>query len=212
MRGDLPREFVELHQRRRAAVALADLAHERGVAAVTTSAICQRARMSRTTFYALFATVSNCRRFAFAEAYERLFGAVAETTEGGSWPQGLRAAVDSFFTAIVTEPLAAELCLVHSREAAAEAGGLGFEAAVEAMTEVIQGGREAGRAALGERYRDPPLQVEEFLAGAIVSLAALRVRQGEARLLPTHRAEMVQLAATPFLGAEQAEAPHATRR
>lgn len=203
---DLPRSFVEDHRRRRVLGTVAELAHEWGIGEVTATRICQLARMARNTFYDLFPGVSGCLEYAFAEAYEQLFEPVREAREqSGSWLDGVSGAVGAFFTAIAEEPLLAELCLVHSVGAAKEAEGCDYQAAVEEMTEVMRGGREAGRAACGEAYRDPPAETEQFLARAVVSLAAIRVRQeGAAEVLPEHRDELVMLAASAFFGTETA--------
>lgn len=98
----------------------------------------------------------------------------------------------------------AELCLVHCFGKAEEAEGHDHQAGVEVMESLLGGAREAARAACGEAYREAPLLAEEYLARAIVSLAALGVRQGEAAALPGQRAEMVMLVLSAFFGAEEA--------
>lgn len=204
-RQPLPRKFVEGHQRQRVVAAVAEIAHERGVNELTATRIVRGARMSRNTFYELFGSKEECLRFAFQEAYEYLFGSVRRLSRTqGPWLERLNAALDAFFAAIVEDPVLAELCLVHSFGAAAQSEGVDYEAGVETMIEVIGDGRAAGKAAVGDAYCEPLPQVEEFLARAILSLAATRVRRGEAGRLPAQRGELVRLAATPFLGAEKA--------
>jgi AcrR family transcriptional regulator len=203
-RQPLPRKFVENHQRQRVAIAIAEIAHERGVGELTATRIVRGARMSRNTFYELFGSKEESLRYAFQEAFEYLFGSVRRVNEvNGPWLDRLQASLDAFFAAIVEDPVLAELCLVHSFGAAVEAEGFDYEAGVGTMIDVMNGGREAGKAAATDGHTEPPPQVEEFLARSIVSLAATRVRKGEAERLPEHRDELVRLAATPFFGSEE---------
>jgi AcrR family transcriptional regulator len=205
-RPDLPREFVLDQRRQRVLGAVAELAHEVGVGAVTGSGICRLSRIAKNTFYELFDSVSDCRRYCFAEAYAVVVDPVREASaEPRSWLAGLSAALAAFYAAIAAEPLLAELCLLHSLGAVEEAQGNDNEAAVAAMVEVLDGGRAAGRAARGMAYREPPALAEDYLARMIVSLAALRVRRGEVAALAEQRSELVILVASPFLGSEQAE-------
>ena len=184
---------------------IAELAHDGGFKAMSATEICRLAHMSRGTFYELFGTSFAARRYAFAAAYERIFGPVPGAAgESGSWLEGLNSAIGVLFTGIAAEPLLAELCLVHSASAPDEARGHDSQAGIETMAGLLCGGREAGREVCGELYHDPPALSEEYLARAIVSVTALRVGQGEAATLPAHREEMVMLAASSFLGAELA--------
>jgi AcrR family transcriptional regulator len=203
---ELPREFIEDFRRARAAVAIAELAHEHGGAAhLTATEIVGRARMSRKTFYELFGGKASGLEFACRFAYERIFAPVTAVNEGaGPWLDRLASALGHLFAAVVEEPLLAELCLVHSLATAETGSSCTYRAAVEATTAAVRDGRQAGQAALGSRYRDPPSEAEEFVASAIVSVTALRIRQGTAHELASHRDELVRLAATPFLGPEEA--------
>ena len=162
--------------------------------------------MSRKTFYDLFGTRSSGLRYAFAEAFNRIFDPVEATTRGAEpWHERTIAALDAFFAAINDEPLLAELCLVHSASAPIEAKGANFEAGIETMMLALRGGREAGQAALGAAYRDPPPQMERMLSGAIVSVAAQYIRQGDLRRLPAQRDGLFRLAAMAFLSDQNGE-------
>ncbi len=164
--------------------------------------------MSRNKFYELFDGKGECLRYSFQVASDIPIGPVKAAGQGDEpWLERVHAAIEGFFAAIVAEPLLAELCLVHSLTAPVESEGHGFEAGVEAMTGALGGGRDAGLLARGERYSEPPPQAEELLARGIVSLASLRIRQGEAKELPALCDELVQLAATPFLGIEGTSRP-----
>jgi AcrR family transcriptional regulator len=204
-RPALSPDFIQFHRRRRVVVAVAELTSEFGIGAATVGRICKLSRMSRMTFYDLFASASDCLRYSFAEAFEGLFAPVREASLGGDWwLGGLDRALEALFETAAGEPALAELCLVHCFGAAAEAEGHDYEAGVGLIAELLAGGREAGRERLGRDYCEPPALVEDYLARTIVSLAALKLKQGQGKTLPEHRAEMVMLSASAFFGAEEA--------
>jgi AcrR family transcriptional regulator len=199
----LPRAFVEAHNRRRIVRPVAELAHDQGIERVTTAKICQRAKMSRVAFYALFETSAGGLRYAFEEAFAEVFKP-AEAAAAGiePWLKRVETGLGAFYAGIVAEPLLAELCLVHSAGTTGEAPAHYYEAVVELAIRLIAGGRVAGLAANRKSYRDPGPLIEEYLARSIVSLAALRLRQGGAKQLPGQREEMTLLVANAFLGSE----------
>lgn len=195
-RGTLPREFVEEHRRRRVAATVAQLAHDHGLTGVTAVATCRQTKMARATYYGLFQSTSDCLRYAFAFAYAHLFDPVEEVSRSaGSWLGGVDGALVALLDAVATEPLLAELCLVHSLGASEEAAGHDQQAAVETMIKVLTRGWEGPAVS--------PL-LEEYVARAIVSLATLRITEGKAASLPEHRRELVMLAATAFCGVDEA--------
>lgn len=204
-RRGLPRELIESYQRERLIAALTEVVHERGVGDLTAARIIERARMSRKTFYELFESKGACEEAGCEEAHKHLFDPV-KAAAGAPWPwlDRVSEAVGAFLDAVVEDPLLAELCLVHS--VAIPGGGEScHRAGIEAMTDLIRGGREEGRRlAGGDAYQEPPPQTEEFVACAIVSVVAMRLKRGEVADLPGLRGELVRMAASPFLGVEEA--------
>lgn len=99
-RHGLEPEYVAEYQRRRLAVALAELAHERGMAGATVSAIVGRARVSRKTFYDHFESRDDCADFAAELAVDYLSAAGRD--------------VEALLAAMAAEPNLAELALVHA--------------------------------------------------------------------------------------------------
>lgn len=199
-RPRIAREFVERHQRLRLLRAAAKVASEHGGFGITTARLIADAHMARSTFYELFPAKSAFLEFAFAESFDYVFDPVrAATATTEPWLGRLDDALEAFFGGVSDDPSLAALCLVHSQELPA-ARGHDYQAGVNIITAALAGGREAGRGACGSDYRDPPPDVEEFLAQAIVSFAAVRLRQGDAALLRDRWREMAVLASTPFLG------------
>jgi AcrR family transcriptional regulator len=192
---DLPREYVVAAQRRRAAAAVAEIAHEFGLSGVTTAAVCRVARMARATYYDRFDSAGGCLRYSFAEAYRQVLGPVTEGDGDGDWLSMIDSKIQALYASVAANPLLAELCLVHSHTAPEEAAGNDFEAAVDAFVELLAAARKKGE------QRPIPL-LDEYLARAILSLAASRALEGELAGLVAEGRGMTALvaAAYPTLG------------
>lgn len=201
----LPQGFINTHRRQRVVIAMAEVVHERGFAEATIARVIERAQMSRNTFYDIFDDRSESLRFCFAAAFEQTFGPAKAAGEvPGMWTTRVAASLDALFGAMIEQPLLAELCLVHSGSAGPDAEGLDSQAGLEILAGILAGGREAGRAALGDRYHDSPPGVDEFLAGSILTLATRLLREDKVEQLPSRRDELLSLIATPFFGVELA--------
>jgi AcrR family transcriptional regulator len=193
--------FVEGHQRARVTTATAELASELGLDGVTVTAICEAAQMGRSTFYLLFDGRAAALEYAFAAAYEQIFGAVDRAgLTPRPWLARLEAGVGTLFAAVAAEPRLAELCLVHSLGAATLSAGSDFEMGVEAVTRLMTGGcpAEGANAGVGLGLVGPGHPMADYLARGIVSLAKLRVLRGEIAELPQDRDDLVLLAARSF--------------
>jgi AcrR family transcriptional regulator len=201
---DLPREFVAAAQRRRAVDAVAEIAHESGVASVTTAAICRTARMARTTFYGHFDGLSGCLRYSFAESYRQLVGPLA-LADGHDWLSTVESAIGAFYAAVAAHPPLAELCLVHAPTAREESSGADLEATVDDLRKLL------AQARLHDGQPTIPL-VEECLARVLVSLAASRARREEGDRLLAERAEMVSLVASAYGEDPTIDAPRGNSR
>jgi len=169
---DLPREYVVAAQRRRAVDAVAEIAHEFGLAGVTTAAVCRLAKMARATYYRIFDGASDCLRYSFAESYRQVLGPVTGAEGDGDWLSLIDSKIQALYASVAANSLLAELCLVHSHTAPEEAAGNDFEAAVDAFA------KQLSRAGMQDEQRPIPL-LDEYLARAILSLAASRALQGE---------------------------------
>jgi AcrR family transcriptional regulator len=205
-RQALPREFIDGHRRRRVVIALAQLLHEGAAPDLPVWEIVKAARMSRNTFYELFAGKVECLRFAREEARRQLFDPALAALDNGaaSWLERLGAALGELLGAVAAEPLLAELCLVHSPSLPGEPDALGGSDGLKETVAMMGGGREAGRELRGADYREPPAESEELIAGAILATIALRIRHGELEDLSALRRDLVGLAAGPFVGFKQA--------
>ncbi len=200
-RPTISRDFLERERRRRFVAVAAEIAHEVGLGGVTASLICRRARSAKNTFYELFDSAADCLRFGVDEAAELLFAPVREQSGEGDWLAEVEAAIAGLYEAAAAEPLLAELLLVHSFGVELGPEDRGYDAGVTELSALL----ERGRAVAAERgLPEPNPLAEEYLARVVVSLAALKVRQGEADSLPGEVHEMATLVATGYLGAEAA--------
>lgn len=198
-RPPLPPEFLAAGRRRRLARAVAEIVHESGVHAVTVTRICRTARAARGTFYDHFANVTECLRYAVGEGFDHLFAPVCEVGEReDDWLLEVERAITGFYAAVAAEPLLAELFLVHSFAVQMDDDERDFDAGVAAVVSLLAGGRENSPA-----EGEPPPLTEDYLARVIISLAALKLSQGEGETLPSHGREMTVLVGNAFLGIEQ---------
>lgn len=127
--------------------------------------------MSRTTFYRLFDGLEGCLRYSFAESFREIVAPMATAIRDEGEPQAVAATIETFYTSVAAHPLLAELCLVHSYGFPEAVADNGVEAVVvELASQLAAASNENGRRSL-------PF-VDEFLARAIISLAASRARQG----------------------------------
>jgi AcrR family transcriptional regulator len=191
----LSRDFIARHTRQRAVDVAVALAVAQGVNRVTVTSICRQAGMSRKTFYDNFENTSACLDHGLGEAFEQTLGETRDAEPKQPWLASLDATIGSFYAATTAAPVLAEFCLVHAFGLPRRSAGRDFEAAVEIIAARLHGGRDAAREELGPNYRDPPPLTEDYLARAVVSLAALKLRQGAAAALAEHRDEMVMLVA-----------------
>ncbi len=193
-------EYVDRYQRRRLVVAVAELAHEEGLAGVTVSALAERARVSRKTFYDYFDNRDQCVDYASAEAAAHLFEPVAEVTarrgDGKRVPAGVRALLD----AVRSEPKLAELAFIHGPALGGERGRHFQEVAIEAISALPA-------AAAGAKA---PARGSETIASAIIGVIACGLRRGEAEQLDEVAGELVRLAGLGAVGAESVESKRQT--
>jgi AcrR family transcriptional regulator len=77
-------------QRRRLLTAVAELAYERRTGALTVAIVCDRARVSRKTFYDLFEDREECLLATFEDGIAQATGAITEAVVAGEDPQAAR--------------------------------------------------------------------------------------------------------------------------
>lgn len=193
-RHKLSPQDVERNQRHRLVVALAELAHEEGLAYVTTTRLVTRARVSRKTFYDCFANRDECIDYAAEVAAAYLFEPIREIEPGRSADERIAAGVDALLEAVAAEPNLAELALIHAPALGGRRGRRFQDDALAAIARLIEG------AVPGDGSTERGL---ETIASAIVGVIACQVRRGEAGRAGDLADEVVRLARLPAVGVER---------
>ncbi len=110
-------------QRDRLVAAMGELVAEVGTAAIGVHHVCQRAGISRRTFYALYADRDACLLDTLGEAQDRLVGCVAEAvvTVGQEWEDRAVAAMRALVGTLCADRVLGHLCVVAPLAAGQEA-------------------------------------------------------------------------------------------
>ena len=127
-------------QRDRLVVAMGELTAELGLAAVGVHHVCQRAGVSRRTFYELYADRDACVLDMHEEAFGRLLAHLdaAVGAAGRQWEDRAVAATQALFGAWEADRVLAQLCLVSSVSGHGEALKL-RHAMIEQMAGLLAG-------------------------------------------------------------------------
>jgi len=179
-------EEVRRDQRERLQTALIELIAERGYQAVRILDLTKLARVSRPTFYSLYADKEELFLAAYDEIAKRTANTIltAYATQG-SPGERLRTAMRAFAELAAAEPEAVSLMVLG----AFGAGSKALERrnrTLEALEQSIRAGRSAGRDAKsggGKAAAKLDLTVKVILGG-IREVTAARLRRGQADTLP----------------------------
>ena len=175
---------AQVPQRVRLLDAMIDVVADKGYALATVADAVRAARVSRGTFYALFASKEEC----FVEAYRRGVDAVvgrieeAVHAEGGDWRTRLRAALRAYLEHLAAEPRFARIWLMEIH-LAGPAAQTERDATLRRFAERY---RASFAAALAERadLRMPSDDALFVLAAGVDQLVCARVRANEVETLP----------------------------
>jgi AcrR family transcriptional regulator len=197
--GGLPRGQVTEIQRGRMLAAAVDAVDEVGYAGMTVAQVIGRARVSRKTFYDVFADREDCFLAAFEQALgqgrELLHEAYAAE---GSWSEGVRTALARLLGTMDEEPALTRLVVVE----ALAAGERVLERRAAAFAE-LAAAIDRGRSEPGAL--DPPEVTAEGVVGAVFAVLHARVLEGGDRPLTELLGPLMSMIVLPYLGADAAE-------
>jgi AcrR family transcriptional regulator len=185
-------------QRDRLVAAMGDLVATAGVSAVGVHHVCQRAGISRRTFYELYRDRDACFADALQEAYGRLVTHVEQAVDGAGdvWEDRAVATVQALVGVLQADRVLAHLCVVSATGGSREAVRLRHAA----MAQILKG------------LADPPASTaagEPVLAGALGGVWELVYRRLTVEP-ETPVAELVNAAVyvllAPFIGPHRAAA------
>jgi AcrR family transcriptional regulator len=195
----MPRGQVAEIQRRRMLSAAVDAVEDVGYARMTVAQVIGRARVSRKTFYDVFADREDCFLAAFDQALEQGRGRVKEAYESETnWREAIRAALATLLASMDEEPGLTKLCVVE-----AQAGGPKvLERRAQAFTQMAQA-IDAGRETSGAAGI-PPEVTAEGLVGALYAVIHARVLQQDEGQLLNLLGPLMSMIVLPYLGARAA--------
>ena len=172
---------------------------ELGYADTTVADITSRARVSRRTFYELFADREACLAAVLEDALG-LIGAelAAANLDGLAWRERIRAGLFTILSFLDREPVLARVCVVQALRGGPQVLGR-REAILAQLASVVDEGRRSSVRA----ERCTPLTAEG-LVGAAFSIVYARLLRGERRPLVGLLGELMGMIVLPYQGASTA--------
>jgi AcrR family transcriptional regulator len=202
---------VEIQRSRLLAAAVGSL-EEVGYERTTVGSITDRARVSRRTFYGLFANREEC----LAAVLEDVLGAIggelaAAGLDGLGWRERVRAGLWVILSFFDREPALARVCVVHALRGGAEVLARREQVLARLAAAVDEGRLE------GVRGGECSPLTAEGLVGAAVAIVHARLSRGERGPLTGLLGELMGMIVLPYQGAraarrEQARPVPAARR
>jgi len=200
-RGRAPRARVAEMQRSRLLAAAVCAVEELGYSRATVAHITRRARVSRRTFYELFANREDCLAAVLESVAVSVRAEIAEANlEGLSWRERVRGGLWVILSFFDREPGLARVCVVQSLRGSQGVLERREEILGELARVVDEGRLESARG--GEC---PPVTAEG-LAGAAFSIVYARLLRGDSEPLTGLLGELMGMIVLPYLG------PAAARR
>jgi AcrR family transcriptional regulator len=205
-----PGSYGHRQPRERILEAILAASGELGYERVAVRDVIERARTSRATFYKHFDDREDCFAQAYGDAtdwlYRRLIGAARRQP---SWRQGLRAALAELLEFCANQPAIAKALLVEVHAA----GELSLAQRRDLM-ERLSRALDSARREIPSRQAPPPI-TSDFIVGAIDTLLAAKLLDGDAERAPEMLPGLLHFVAMQYFGEdaaweEMAAAPLAT--
>jgi AcrR family transcriptional regulator len=186
-------------QRSRLLSAAVGTVEELGYTHATVAHITRRARVSRRTFYELFANREEC----MAALLESVVGEISEEIAradltGLPWHERIRGGLAAILAFLDREPALARVCVVQAAR-----GGQGVLERREAILSRLAAAVDEGRSESARGGERPPLTAEG-LVGAGFSIVYSRLLRGEREPLAGLLGELMGMIVLPYLGSAAA--------
>ncbi len=188
---------VEEVQRTRILEAMAEMAADMGVGAVTVSHVVAHAGVSRRTFYELFPDREACLLAAFNLGVERAWARIGPVYHAEPrWRDGIRVGLAAFLAFLEDEPSLGQLCVVHSLGGGAQVLNRRAEV-LGKLAEAVDRGRAEGVAGRAQ----PPALIAEGVVGAVMSVIYSQLQgEDEEQPLTDLFGVLMNLILLPYLG------------
>jgi AcrR family transcriptional regulator len=195
----MPRARVRDIQRGRILAAVVETVEEVGYARMTVAQVIARARVSRKTFYDIFADREDCFRAAFEQALADATVLVSEAyRHQSSWRTGIRAALARLLMFMDDEPALARLLLVESLAAGTTVLERRSQVLAE-LSEIVDRGRSVAHGAT-----EPSRLTAEGVVGGVCALLHARLLQERGEPLEDLLGGLMSMIVLPYLGARAA--------
>jgi AcrR family transcriptional regulator len=194
----IPRGQVTEIQRGRMLAAAVEAVEEVGYSRMTVAQVIGRARVSRKTFYDVFADREDCFLAAFEQALAQVRARAREDYDAESgWRDGIRAGLARLLSLMDQEPGLTKLCVVEGLAAGEKV--LERRAEIfEELARVIDEGRSAPAAL------DPPEVTAEGVVGAVFAVLHTRVLEGGKEPLLNLLNPLMSIVVLPYCGTRAA--------
>jgi AcrR family transcriptional regulator/DNA-binding MarR family transcriptional regulator len=195
----LPRGRVTEIQRSRMLAATLEAVEAVGYGRMTVAQVIGRAKVSRKTFYDVFADREDCFLAVLEQAVSHVGKLMREAYERESgWRDGVRAGLAELLVFLEADPALARLCLVEALGAGPRVLGRRAEL-LEELAEVVDRGRFVTSA-----VREPPEVAAEGVVGAVFAVLHTRaLEDAEERFVPL-LGSLMNMVVLPYLGARAA--------
>jgi AcrR family transcriptional regulator len=195
----LSRRQVSEIQRSRMLSAAVDTVNDVGYARMTVAHVISRARVSRKTFYDVFADREDCFLAAYEQAVARARMRAAEAyARKDGWREGVRAALGRLLMFMDEEPGLAKLCIVEALGAGEKVLDRRAEL-VEEMAGVIDQGRH-----LSDSAHEPAFVTAEGIVGGVLAVLHTRLLDESDEPLTDLLGPLMSMIVLPYLGARAA--------
>ncbi len=163
-------DHVAEMQRRRLLSATVEVAYEHGVQAITVARLCERARLSRRTFYECFKDREQCLLATFEDATGQATRVAGEAVVGArGWRERTRAGLTALLSFFDGEPGIGCLLIVEALGAGHQTLEARRRGIAQIITHIDQGRSEA------KAGREPPPLTAEGVVGAVFSVIHARM-------------------------------------
>jgi AcrR family transcriptional regulator/DNA-binding MarR family transcriptional regulator len=186
-------------QRARLLSAAVPVVDELGWSGVTVTDIAARARVSRRTFYDLFANREDCLLAVLDDTVGRVERDLAEAgLEGVSWVERVRGGLWRILCFLDRDPALARVCVVQSARGSRRVLQA-REDLLSRLASVVDGGRSQNA-----RAEQAPVLTAEGLVGVALAILYKRLLSGEQAPLSDLHGDLLGMIVLPYLGSAAA--------
>jgi AcrR family transcriptional regulator len=187
-------------QRRRLLTAVVELAYEGGVQALSVAMLCERAGLSRRTFYDLFDDREDCLHAAFEDSAATAKQTVIRSVDAHKrWRERIRTGLAALLSLFDQEPGMGRLLVLEALGSGTNMLEVRRRVLSQAAV-VVDGGRAEVRAG-----REPPPLTAEGIVGAVFSVVHARLLERDPRPLTELTGSLMALIVHPYLGSAAAQ-------